>query len=48
LPALLGQLRIHHLEVAGSTVDLLLVRHGYDVGVNMLRRDGDVQALVVK
>ena len=48
LPASLGELRIHNLEVAGSMVDLLLVRHAYDVGVNVLRRDGDVQVLVVK
>jgi glycogen debranching enzyme len=48
LPASLGELRIHHLEVAGATVDLLLVRHEQDVGVNVLRRDGDVQILVVK
>jgi glycogen debranching enzyme len=48
LPASLGELRIHNLQVAGSTVDLLLVRHDYDVGVNVLRRDGDVQILVVK
>ena len=27
LPASLGELRIHNLEVAGATVDLLLVRH---------------------
>ena len=44
----LGELRIHNLEVAGATVDLLLVRHEHDVGVNVLRRDGDVQILVVK
>jgi glycogen debranching enzyme len=48
LPASLGELRIHNLEVAGATVDLLLVRHEQDVGVNVLRRDGDVQILVVK
>jgi glycogen debranching enzyme len=48
LPASLGELRIHHLEVAGATVDLLLVRHEQDVGVNVLRCDGDVQILVVK
>jgi hypothetical protein len=34
--------------MAGATVDLLLVRHEQDVGVNVLRRDGDVQILVVK
>jgi glycogen debranching enzyme len=48
LPATLGELRIHNLEVAGGTVDLLLVRHEHDVGVTVLRRDGDVQIMVVK
>jgi glycogen debranching enzyme len=48
LPASLGELRIHNLEVAGATVDLLLIRHEQDVGVNVLRRDGDVEILVVK
>jgi len=41
-------LRIHNLEVAGATVDLLLVRHEQDVGVNVLRREGNVQVTVVK
>jgi glycogen debranching enzyme len=48
LPASLGELRIHNLEVAGATVDLLLVRHEDDVGVNVLRREGDIQVTVVK
>jgi glycogen debranching enzyme len=48
LPSSLGELRIHNLEVAGATVDLLLVRHENDVGVNVLRREGDVQVTVVK
>ena len=48
LPASLGELRIHNLEVAGATVDLLLVRHEHDVGVTVLRREGDIQILVVK
>jgi glycogen debranching enzyme len=48
LPASLGELRIHNLEVAGATVDLLLVRHENDVGVNVLRREGDVEILVAK
>jgi glycogen debranching enzyme len=48
LPASLGELRIHNLEVAGATVDLLLVRHENDVGVNVLRREGDVRVTVVK
>ena len=48
LPACLGELRIHNLEVARASVDLLLVRHEQDVGVNVLRREGDVRVLVVK
>jgi glycogen debranching enzyme len=48
LPASLGELRIHNLEVAGATVDLLLVRHEHDVGVNVLRRKGDIEILVIK
>jgi glycogen debranching enzyme len=48
LPASLGELRIHNLQVAGAVVDLLLVRHENDVGVNVLRREGDVQVTVVK
>ncbi len=48
LPASLGELRIHNLEAAGATVDLLLVRHEHDVGVTVLRREGSVQILVVK
>jgi glycogen debranching enzyme len=48
LPASLGELRIHNLQVPGASVDLLLVRHETDVGVNVLRREGDVQVTVVK
>jgi glycogen debranching enzyme len=48
LPASLGELRIHNLQVAGASVDLLLVRHDSDVGVNVLRREGEVQILTVK
>jgi glycogen debranching enzyme len=47
LPTSVDELRIHNLEVAGATVDLLLTRHEHDVGVTVLRRDGDIQILVV-
>jgi glycogen debranching enzyme len=47
LPAFLAEVRINNLEVAGATVDLLLVRHEHDVGVKVLRREGDVQIVVV-
>jgi glycogen debranching enzyme len=48
LPPFVPELRITKLEVAGATVDLLLVRHGDDVGVNVLRRSGDVAVVVTK
>jgi glycogen debranching enzyme len=48
LPAAVDELRIHKLEVGGATVDLLLVRHDYDVSVNVTRRDGEVQVVVIK
>jgi hypothetical protein len=48
LPAALGELWIHNLEVAEAIVDRLLVRHQHDVGVNVLRREGNVKILVVK
>jgi hypothetical protein len=34
--------------VAEGTVDLSFVRHERDVGVNVLRREGDVQIMVIK
>ena len=48
LPTSLSELRLHNLDVGGAHVDLLLVRHDQDVGVNVLRRDGDVRIVVVK
>lgn len=48
LPTSLNELRIHNLEVAGATVDMLFVRHHDDWGINILRRDGDVQIMVIK
>ena len=48
LPASLGELRIHNLEVAGGTIDLVLIRQDHNVEVDVIRRDGDIQALVVK
>lgn len=48
LPPFLGELRIHNLQVAGATVDLLVARQERDVSVDVLRREGDVQILVVK
>lgn len=48
LPAFVPELRITNLQVAGATADLLLVRHGDDVGVNVLRRTGDLTVIVAR
>jgi glycogen debranching enzyme len=48
LPPFLGELRIHNLQVAGSSVNLLVARQERDVSVDVLQREGDVQILVVK
>lgn len=37
----------HNLEVGVATVDLLLIRQEHGVAVNVLRREGDVEVLVV-
>jgi glycogen debranching enzyme len=48
LPDTIDWLRIMNLSVAEASVDLLLTRHTYDVGVTVLRRDGDVEIVAVK
>ncbi len=48
LPAACNELRIHNLEVADAKVDLLLLRHQDDVGVNVLHAEGNVQIIVEK
>jgi glycogen debranching enzyme len=42
LPEEIDWLRIVNLAVGPGSVDLLLTRHPFDVGVTVLRRDGDV------
>jgi glycogen debranching enzyme len=48
LPASVNELRILNLEAGRGTVDLMLVRNRHDVSVDVLRREGDVQIVVVK
>jgi glycogen debranching enzyme len=48
LPSFVPELRVTNLEVAGATVDLLLVRHGDGVGVKVLRRSGEVSVVVAE
>jgi hypothetical protein len=40
--------RILNLRVGDATIDLLLERHEFDVGIRVLRRTGDVQVVAVK
>ena len=48
LPDFLPWVRILNLRVGEATVDLHLERHPFDVGIQVLRRTGDVQIVAVK
>ncbi len=48
LPGFLSELKISNLQVAGAALDLRLVRHGDDVGVNVTCRNGDISVVVEK
>ncbi len=47
LPAFLDTVEIRDLSIRGSTVDLLLQRYPNNVGVNIVRKDGPVEVVVV-
>ena len=47
LPPFLGEMRILGLRTANAEVDLLLTRHDHDVAVKVLRREGDVEIMVL-
>ena len=48
LPDFLPWVKISNLRVGDATVDLLLERHEFDVGIQVLRRSGDVKITSVK
>jgi hypothetical protein len=48
LPEFLETVRVLNLRVLDVTIDLLLERHHDDVGITVLRRDGDVQIVAIK
>lgn len=49
LPDFLPQVRIRNLHVtADSMLDLVRLRHGRDVGVNVIRREGDIEVVAVQ
>ena len=46
LPECLEKLEITNLKVAGSVVDISVIRHAADVGVNVRHRAGKVEVVV--
>jgi hypothetical protein len=49
LPEFLPKVSIRDLKIGDSSVDLLLTRHDEgDVGVNVLRRNGGLDVVVLK
>jgi len=48
LPEFLRELHIEGLKVGDATVDLYLVRHREDVGINVGRREGSVNVVTIK
>jgi glycogen debranching enzyme len=48
LPAFLNEVRVLNLTIGDAVLDLLLLRHGHDIGINVLRREGKVEILLVK
>jgi glycogen debranching enzyme len=48
LPEFLPEVRLRDLCVGDASVDLLLERHPYNVGITVLRRQGEVEIVSVK
>lgn len=48
LPRFLGEMQIKNLKVGTASVDLLLRRHDFDVGITVIRREGQVEVVSVK
>ncbi len=48
LPSFLRELEILGLRAGDASIDLVLHQHDDDIGVNVTRRQGDVEVVVVK
>ena len=48
LPPFLDEMTIENLRVGEATLDVVLHRHGEGVGIDLRRREGDLEVLVVK
>jgi hypothetical protein len=48
LPEALEHVSIRNLRVGEASVDFSVERHRWDVGINIERRDGEVEIVIVK
>ena len=48
LPRFVGEMQINNLKVGTASVDLLLRRHDLDVGITVVRREGEVEVVSVR
>jgi glycogen debranching enzyme len=48
LPPFLEEIEVRNLRIGPAVVDLLLLRHANDVGIQVLRREGKVEIITVK
>ena len=48
LPESIPHVLVTNLRVGQAVVDLSLERHPHDVGINIRRREGDVEVVIVK
>jgi len=48
LPEEVEWLRILNLRISDASVDLLLTRHAHDLGITVLRREGQLEVMAVK
>ncbi|UFS72119.1 amylo-alpha-1,6-glucosidase [Geomonas sp. RF6] len=48
LPSFLNEVRIRRLRVGDSTLDAVLKRYNGDIAVNILRKEGPVEVIIVK
>jgi hypothetical protein len=48
LSASLEDIQLSTLTIGEASMDLALQRHPQDVGVNVMRREGDIDIMIVK
>jgi glycogen debranching enzyme len=48
LPEFLREVRVTNLPIRDGSIDLLFERHAHDVGVTILRKDADIELMILK